>query len=151
MEISFKNNSCRLTIPTLMWTSKSAIVYIRCSLTIKWKKVLLNQLFEEAKWESGLRVSNYFQYAVYLESLLACIENSILCLSFFLFLSPPLGPSPVLLLCHFVPVAHPPSLAWKKTSDTDIISRKINCIRCCGFHFIRLRRKIPSRFRAPKR
>jgi len=67
--------------------SRIVVVYIHRSLTIKKKKVILNQLFEEAKWESGLRVSNYFQYAVYLEPLPACIENSIFCLSFFLFVS----------------------------------------------------------------
>lgn len=82
MEISFKNNSCRLTYANVSFKVGHCI-YICCFLTIKWKKVLLNQLFEEAKWESGLRVSNYFQYAVYLEPLLACVENSILCLSFF--------------------------------------------------------------------
>lgn len=53
MEISFKNNSRELTIPTLARASKPTDVYIRdrCSLTIKAKKkeVSLARLFEETK------------------------------------------------------------------------------------------------------
>lgn len=151
MKISFKNNSCGLTISTLMWASKSTIVYVRCSLAIKKKK----SAFKPALWGSEMRIwaSRFKLLSVCrLFRTSACVYRKFNSLSIVLSLH---LLSYLLSFCCFVTLSRSHTLsglARKKTSDTDIISRKINCIRCCGFHFIRLRSKIPtpSRFRTSK-
>jgi len=117
-------------------------VHDHCSLAIRRKKCLWIWIL----WRNERRDSRYKVSLVSVCRLfrrLACVENSI-CYPSFLSLIPPFFlHSAALSLCPGCMLVS--VFARKKTSDRDIISRKINYIRCCGFHFARLKSKIPTR------